>query len=70
MKVFIEFECDNADFEDSFEGALRCVLSSCITKVLKQRSRSASVCTAPEAADKLYDVNGNTIGYVRLLKEE
>ena len=67
MKVVIEFECENASFEDDFEDAVQHALSQACNKILAQHERTpATVCNTPEALDKLLDINGNTIGKVRL----
>lgn len=71
MKIIIEFECDNAAFEDGciYDGCiyseLRQVFHQAERKILNQLAREpATVCDTPEAADKLLDTNGNTIGKV------
>jgi hypothetical protein len=65
MRVKIEFTCDSASFADEFEASLTVALQQARRKVLRQMVRPGTcVCTAPEADDKILDVNGNTIGTV------
>jgi hypothetical protein len=69
MKVSIEFECGDDALSTDFENEVRYVLDRAKYKLVEQFDRvPATVCTAPEAADKLLDSNGNTIGFVRLEK--
>ncbi len=65
MKVYIEFDTDNTCFEDNFEGSLTHVLAKAALKIQKHVAYKRCV-VLPEATDKLLDVNGNTIGSVRL----
>lgn len=68
-KVLIEFDVDNDAFVVGFSAELRRVLSTAAHKVVEQRRRKpATVCTAPESADILRDVNGNSIGTVKYLR--
>jgi hypothetical protein len=65
MKIRIEFEADNAAFVDNFPSEISLVFRQAETKILEQLGRvEGCVCTAPEAADKLLDTNGNTVGTV------
>jgi hypothetical protein len=66
VKVYIEFDTDNACFEDNFEGSLMHVLTEAALKIPQQMIREPSLCKHPESADILMDINGNTIGCVRL----
>lgn len=56
MQIVIEFSCDNAAFEDDFEGEIKLVLS----RAQKAIDRGFHE-TAP-----LYDTNGNRIGSVMI----
>lgn len=67
MKVTMEFECDNAAFEDGclleemgrmFEQAYR--------KCEIQLGRRDVLCSHPEWCDKIIDSNGNTVGRVEV----
>ncbi len=67
MRITIEFECDNAAFEDDFDGAVRRTLAQARTKIAAQKLRDQdAICKHPEHIDKLLDINGNTIGTVAL----
>lgn len=67
MKVQIEIELDNDAFNGNLLGELRRILLTVPTKVKAQLQRPASICQAPEASDKLLDINGNTIGKITLI---
>jgi hypothetical protein len=81
MKVIIEFDCDNASFhpeDDSpnlalrlsvFTYAMSMVLDQAKNKIFKQYVRPEALCEHNEADDLLYDVNGNRIGTVKLVRE-
>lgn len=67
MKAIIEIELGNAAFEDDLYGELQRILGTVPRKVYKQLSRAGGcLCTAAEADDLLKDVNGNTVGTVRV----
>lgn len=66
MRVIIEINCYSAAFEDDPIPELRSILGTVPLKVVKQLSRPASLCDADESADKLMDVNGNTVGTVKV----
>jgi hypothetical protein len=74
MKLIIEIEMDNDAFDfvggGEFNAAheLSRILRDVPNKMVAQLRRPASLCDAPEAADKLLDINGNTVGSVRLEK--
>jgi hypothetical protein len=76
MKVYIEIEMDSIEVvmgSAAFEHRARTselhrILSMVASKVGDQLRRPDSLCDAPEAADKLLDINGNTVGSVRLEK--
>ena len=71
MRVTIEFEANGAAFEGVLAlGSLAYVLKQAHRKVLEQCDRPhATVCDAPEEADKLRDSHGNVIGSVRVERE-
>lgn len=58
-KVRIEFNVDNAAFEDDFEHELDLILKRAKRTLLFQKDKISS-------ADRLRDSNGNTIGSVSL----
>lgn len=70
MKIQIELNCDNAAFNDlGFRFEVERILDTCKHKIEAQLRRSdGCVCTAPEVDDKLLDINGNTVGYIRIEK--
>jgi hypothetical protein len=67
MKVIIEIECDNAAFEDDFYKEFKRILRAVPEKVAAQAHRKHSICNAPEIADVLIDINGNTVGSVKVV---
>lgn len=65
MKLTVKINMDNDAFCDASE--LGRILSLVESKVQRQMGRSeATVCDAPEVDDKLLDINGNTVGSVKL----
>ena len=69
MKVTLELELGNAAFEDDMARELCRVFSTGPGKVMRQMERDpATVCDAPEADDKLFDSNGNTVGMVKVIE--
>lgn len=68
MRLDITINMDNAAFEDD-PGELLRILQTIPAKVEEQKARGACLCDAPEAGDKLLDINGNTVGHVTLTKE-
>lgn len=65
-KLTIQIELKNASFEDDPAPEIKRILSSAIGKVRRQLDRAESLCKAPEADDKLLDINGNTVGTIKL----
>jgi len=69
MKIEITIDTDNAAFEDD-PGELRRILDTVTAKVTSQLAREPGcVCDAPEIDDKLLDINGNTVGRVRVTED-
>lgn len=69
MKILIEVDCDNAELHDNLYQELSRILKSVPCKIYNQLERDGRcICTALEADDKLLDINGNTVGIVRLIK--
>lgn len=62
MKAIIEIEMDNAAFEDDLHGELQRILGTVPRKVYGQLSCAGGT----RKADLLKDVNGNTVGTVRV----
>ena len=63
MKISIEINCDSAALQDNLEDELQRILDTVVMKVLAQLERDGRcICTAKESADKLLDINGNTVG--------
>jgi hypothetical protein len=43
------------------------ILKEAVEKIREQRRRLPCICTALESADKLLDINGNTVGSITVL---
>lgn len=67
MRVVIEFETDNAAFENNFTDEVEGVLQRAIIRVLR-RVQVDEESEINEGSDALHDTNGNSIGRVRLSK--
>lgn len=65
-KVVIEIEMKNAAFEGDPTPEVTRILAQACSKIAEQLEREPTICTAPEASDKLLDINGNTVGSVRV----
>lgn len=63
MKIVIEFDTDNAAFEDN-PNEWRAIFLQAVGKVKSQLQRKPCLCNHPESVDKLIDSNGNTVGTV------
>jgi len=59
MRVVIEFDCDNASFEDYPRGEIRSVIDKAMVKIMRQLDD-------PSESDVLMDSNGNRVGTARL----
>jgi hypothetical protein len=67
MKILIEINCDDAALHDNLHGELARIMYGIPDKVCAQLERSGRcICEALESSDKLIDINGNTVGTVRL----
>jgi len=67
MRVLIEVNCENSAFEADLAGELKRILATVPLKVYEQLEHGVGcLCEAPERADKLFDINGNTVGFVRV----
>lgn len=62
MKLVIEIEMDNA----AFEGFRAPSEVHRILKTVSRMVKSRMLCGKPEINDKLRDINGNTVGFVKL----
>jgi hypothetical protein len=74
MKIRIEIDCGNAALQDDDgvdEVELHRILCTVPPKVNKQLERDDEcVCDAPEVADKLMDINGNTVGTLEVIDRD
>lgn len=69
MRVIVEFDVDNDAFRHNDEFAQ--VMDQALDKILKQLKRNvATVCTAPEEADKVRDSNGNVVGRILIVEND
>lgn len=66
----VQFDTDNAAFEDNFDAELRRALLTVPDKALAQVERPPAACNHDEATDVLHDSNGNRIGKVVVTFEE
>jgi tetrahydromethanopterin S-methyltransferase subunit G len=66
MKVKIEFNMDNAAFDDALEEELSYVFRQAQQKILKQLKRAPVLCDHPESDDVIQDSNGNTVGSIKV----
>ena len=71
MHLRIEVDMSNDAFVEDPLGELVRVLSTVVNKVRNQRDRDPRcICDAPEIDDVLKDVNGNTVGSIKLLEAD
>jgi len=68
MKILIEIECNGEAFHPSPYRELHRILATVPGKIYEQLTRPDCVCDAPEACDKLKDINGNSVGFLKLEK--
>ena len=66
MLLEIKINCDDDALSSDPVGELARILGTVPDKVREQLAREPTLCNAPEAADKLRDINGNTVGFVRI----
>lgn len=67
MKIKIEINCDDDALHTDLEEELGRILNTIPGKICEQLERDGRcVCEALESTDKLLDINGNTVGIVRL----
>jgi hypothetical protein len=70
MKIKIEINCDDAALHDNLEVELPRILTTALGKVYAQLERDGRcICEALESDDKLLDINGNTVGTVRVIRD-
>ena len=68
MKIIIELETDNDAFQHGhLYTEIHRILKEAVEKIREQRRRLPCICTALESADKLLDINGNTVGSITVL---
>ena len=73
MKVVITVNCDTAAFDRSGDPSVELsrILAGCVKKFRAQLAREPGcVCDAPEANDKLLDLNGNTVGSITVITRD
>jgi hypothetical protein len=71
MKIVIEIDCGNAALHDDPPNELRRILATVPGKVAAQLERDGRcICEALESADMLKDINGNTVGTVKIVREK
>ena len=71
MKIEVELEVIHAAMHDDFMGELARLLSTIPAKIANQLERDGRcICEALESDDKLLDINGNTVGFLRLIPGE
>lgn len=71
MRVVITVNCDSAAFSrcDDPSVELSRILAGCVKKFRAQLEREPGcICDAPEADDKLLDLNGNTVGSIKVTR--
>jgi len=66
MRIKIYIETGNAAFDGDPLPEIRRILATIPNKIQEQMARPPSACNAPEAADWLYDVNGNKAGRINV----
>lgn len=67
MKIEIEIEI-TVELHNNFPGELTRLLSTIPAKITKQLERNGRcICEALESDDKLLDINGNTVGHLRMI---
>jgi len=68
MNIEIKINCDDDALHSNFKRELRRILNTIPDKICEQLERDGRcVCEALESADKLLDINGNTVGVVKVL---
>jgi hypothetical protein len=70
MEIEIKINCDDAALEDDGgidEIELHRILCTVPPKITSQLERdSECICEAEESVDKLMDINGNTVGFLKV----
>lgn len=68
MKIIIEINCEDAALHDDFETEFPRLLNTIPQKIYNQLERDGRcICEALESDDKLLDINGNTVGRLRVI---
>jgi hypothetical protein len=71
MDIRIEINCDDDELHSNFSNELPRILGTIPEKILSQLIRDGRcLCTALESSDKLLDINGNTVGTVKVLNRK
>ena len=69
MKIQIEIDCGSAVVHDYFEEELLRILDTASTKLIEQLERDkCCVCELREADYKLIDINGSTVGSLKVVQ--
>jgi hypothetical protein len=69
MKILVEIDCEGAALHDDPENELPRILNTIPQKIWEQLERDGRcICEALESSDKLLDINGNTVGTVKVLR--
>lgn len=67
MRILIEIDCNGSALHSDIIGELGRILSTVPGKIEQQLERDGRcICFAKEAADKLIDINGNTVGTLEI----
>lgn len=70
VRVVIDVETVNSAFDYTARSELKRIIDEQVwPKMAEQQERRPARCTAPEAADKLLDKNGNTVGSLTVYLE-
>lgn len=67
--IRIEIDCKDAALHDDIYEELKRILATIPDKIVEQLERDGRcICIALESADKLFDINGNTVGTVEITR--
>lgn len=69
VKIEVEIDCENAAFDPDPLPEIHRLLVQLPWKVRAILARPDAVCDAPEADDKLIDLNGNTVGSFKVERD-
>jgi len=66
MKLQIEIKCDNAIFDEDPFGEIHRLMDGAIGKMVRWCFGSGKLCSGKA---KLMDINGNAVGFVKVVDE-